>query len=133
MLQFTGVPSTRTGKRENTLHINTGEMLQQSDNTASQNNNFVSEIGTQFKYRISVEHNIKEHSVYNIRHNTSTHSKIKQYQCNQCDYSTAKKSNLMQHKLTHTNKRLHHCEVCPFTANLKSNLKQHMLIHTGER
>ena len=55
------------------------------------------------------------------------------FKCDLCQFSTAKKSNLMRHMRNHTGKKLFKCDLCHFSTTWKSCLVSHKRTHTGEK
>ena len=62
------------------------------------------------------------------RHIKGVHSKIKDQECDQCEYAAADKGTLSQHKLTmhKSGYKKFKCDTCPYTTNKKYNLKMHI-------
>ena len=60
-------------------------------------------------------------------------NKNRSFQCETCQQSFARKSNLTQHIRCHTDERPFQCETCQATFRQKVHLTQHILSHTGER
>jgi KRAB domain-containing zinc finger protein len=60
-------------------------------------------------------------------HFKSVHEKIKgtRHQCNDCDYSTDKKSDFDNHRRTHTGEKPFRCDHCDAAFCHKSNLNTH--------
>ena len=52
-------------------------------------------------------------------------------QCDQCDVSFKKPSDLVRHKRTHTGEKPFGCDVCERRFAVKSTLRTHMKVHTG--
>ena len=72
-----------------------------------------------------------------IKTETETESQKKKEvypnQCNQCDFSFKKPSDLIRHMRTHTGERPYSCDICERKFTVKSTLKTHMLVHTGSK
>ena len=51
------------------------------------------------------------------------------YYCNQCNYMTQKKPNLVNHSRTHSGEQPFHCELCDQKFGQSSSLKSHLLSH----
>ena len=61
------------------------------------------------------------------KHAAGFHSKIKDFECNQCSYTTSHKGNLEQHvKGVHNKIKDFKCDQCNNTTSGKENLKQHI-------
>ncbi|XP_035665641.1 zinc finger and SCAN domain-containing protein 2-like, partial [Branchiostoma floridae] len=57
----------------------------------------------------------------------------KAYKCDQCDYATARKSNLDRHRTKHTGDKPYKCDQCDYSAAQKCALVIHVTKHTGEK
>ncbi|XP_068211003.1 protein tramtrack, beta isoform-like isoform X9 [Palaemon carinicauda] len=58
---------------------------------------------------------------------------VRTFQCQLCPYSSAVRTNLVNHVLVHTGERPHACPLCPAKFAQKGNLKHHMMSHSGEK
>ena len=54
-------------------------------------------------------------------------------QCDQCDFSFKKPSDLIRHIRTHTGERPYHCDICQKKFTVKSTLTTHMKTHNGTK
>ena len=54
------------------------------------------------------------------------------FQCNGCDNTFCKISNLKRHKLTQAGSKIHKCKHCEKIFTDNSSLVNHMIVHTGE-
>ena len=64
-------------------------------------------------------------------HRTSKHSGVKQYQCEFCGNSFARKYSLIVHRRVHTGERNYKCDFCNKGFRASSYLLNHRRIHTG--
>ena len=53
--------------------------------------------------------------------------------CNECNYTTERKSSLLNHSRTHSGEQPFHCELCDQKFGQSSSLHYHLLIHKVER
>jgi KRAB domain-containing zinc finger protein len=61
------------------------------------------------------------------------HEKLKEHQCDECEYKGFNKHELEDHHRTHTGEKPFKCNNCDYSTNLKSNLNKHIRIHNGEK
>ena len=71
--------------------------------------------------------------VNSVAEDTSTKRKGVVHKCEQCAYSTSKKSNLTVHKRSHDGAKIFKCPSCDYAATQKEHLVVHLRTHTGER
>lgn len=57
----------------------------------------------------------------------------KEFQCEYCNYSTNRRSDLTRHVRGHTGENLFHCVKCEYKTARKSDLRRHHLLHAGEK
>ena len=57
----------------------------------------------------------------------------KKHNCNQCNYSTARPSELKRHKLIHSGEKPFACPQCKYSCTTAGYLKKHLLIHSMEK
>ena len=57
----------------------------------------------------------------------------KKNSCNQCEYATEKKSNLVRHVKSQHLKIENHCDICGFSTPHQSYLKRHMKLHISDK
>ena len=57
----------------------------------------------------------------------------KEFQCEYCNYSTNRRSDLTRHVRGHTGENLFHCIKCEYKTARKSDLRRHHLLHAGEK
>ena len=62
-------------------------------------------------------------------HIQTVHLRIKPYKCNQCDFTSARKSHLTTHKFNHTGEKPFKCSQCDFASAYKNRLNTHMKQH----
>ncbi|XP_057321064.1 zinc finger protein 37 homolog [Microplitis mediator] len=62
-------------------------------------------------------------------HKRYRHNGRKLFNCEQCDYASNIKFNLIYHKRTHTSERPYQCFCCSFTFTYKNALKSHLFTH----
>jgi len=70
------------------------------------------------------------------KHSAEKHYKCsgeKPFKCDQCGYSAAFKSKLIQHQRIHSGEKPFKCDQCGYSAAVKSNLIRHKRIHSGEK
>ncbi|XP_075915044.1 uncharacterized protein LOC142908359 [Petromyzon marinus] len=79
----------------------------------------------QFIFRSSLEHHVQR------RHPTKPSNKS--HQCDQCPYSTDRKSSLKIHQRTHTREKPFKCTVCEKAFAHLQHLHNHQRTHTGEK
>ena len=60
-------------------------------------------------------------------------SEKKEFQCEYCNYSTNRRSDLNRHVRGHTGENLFHCVKCDYKTARKSDLRRHHLLHAGEK
>ena len=53
--------------------------------------------------------------------------------CNECNYMTQNKSDLVNHSRTHSKEKPFHCELCDQKFSQKGQLKVHVMSHKGRR
>jgi KRAB domain-containing zinc finger protein len=53
--------------------------------------------------------------------------------CDQCDYTSLRRANLLRHARGHTGEKPFACEHCDYRCADKSSLRAHLTVHTGER
>ena len=61
------------------------------------------------------------------------HTGKTKHQCQQCNKTFSKKSNLFTHLRTHTGEKPYQCQQCNNTFSQKNNLVSHMRTHTGDK
>ena len=62
-----------------------------------------------------------------------THTDIRRFQCDLCEYKTTIKHCLTQHLLIHTGERPFTCDQCDYSTTQKGHLMSHKRSHTGEK
>ena len=79
----------------------------------------------------TIKEELKEENVQ------SAHPEIlqceKQFQCDLCDKSFARKRDIVRHKRIHNGETLYHCKICNKSYSRKDSLLEHEKNHTGER
>ena len=55
------------------------------------------------------------------------------FECKECDYKAAQKSNLVKHLLTHSEVKPHKCDSFEFSTANTFNMIVHQRIHSGEK
>ena len=67
------------------------------------------------------------------KHNQLVHANIpRSYKCNQCDYASKTKENLVRHSTTHSDVRSFECNFCGKAFKLLKHLSKHKRIHTND-
>ena len=79
-------------------------------------------------YAARVKDSLKRHMLQGCGKQTFTAGR--EHQCNLCEYSTFKKTNLQHHHRCHTGERPFSCDKCDFRAARKYTLKKHKRVHT---
>ncbi|XP_023951322.2 zinc finger protein 436-like [Bicyclus anynana] len=62
-----------------------------------------------------------------------SHTGAKPHSCETCNYKTAYKSHLVNHRRTHTGEKPYSCETCDFKTAYQCHLVSHRRTHTGEK
>ena len=55
------------------------------------------------------------------------------HKCNQCNYTSSKKSNLRSHLKIHTGEKLNKCNQCDYASIQTGDLRTHLKTHSGEK
>ena len=53
------------------------------------------------------------------------------HKCNQCNYTSSKKSNLRSHLKIHTGEKLNKCNQCDYASIQTGDLRTHLKTHSG--
>lgn len=65
------------------------------------------------------------------KHAVSWHVDTKSFSCNNCDYITFDKSDLIAHNITHRNEHQFVCNECTYSTDFRSNFDRHVQYHEG--
>ena len=63
---------------------------------------------------------------HNQQHTTKAVKRLKQYQCDECEYAATKVSNLKRHKESKHEGIRYTCDQCEYVTTGSSHLKQHI-------
>ncbi|XP_026482559.1 zinc finger and SCAN domain-containing protein 31-like [Ctenocephalides felis] len=72
-------------------------------------------------------------SFESVSEKCTTSDNLKLHECEICNKTFTRKTNLKQHKMIHTGERPFSCEICNKTFTTKRPLKEHRMLHTGDR
>ncbi|KAH0810320.1 hypothetical protein GEV33_012471 [Tenebrio molitor] len=72
-------------------------------------------------------------SMAELKQHFKTHSDVKNYVCNICDYRGKTKQQLRCHLTVHSETKKYSCSKCSFSTRTVSHLKRHIRLHTGSK
>ncbi|KAG5898222.1 hypothetical protein JTB14_005599 [Gonioctena quinquepunctata] len=68
-----------------------------------------------------------------INEHIKTHSDVRSFSCDVCDYKGKSKQQLNRHTTIHRDTKKYHCSQCSFSARNSMHLRRHIRIHTGAK
>ncbi|XP_063922310.1 gastrula zinc finger protein xFG20-1-like [Zophobas morio] len=72
-------------------------------------------------------------SMAELKHHFKTHSDVKSFSCDICDYRGKTKQQLKSHLTVHDQSKKYSCTKCSFSARTLCHLKRHIRLHTGSK
>ena len=66
-------------------------------------------------------------------HIFAQHKQQTVFSCEQCKFSTKRKSNLRRHLRTHSGEKSNKCDQCDFASSEASDLRRHLKTHSGKK